>query len=380
MTTRLTHTFVKLALVLGALTLPRSLLAAEHLKVIVPEKDNLQHLVFWFAKAGGLFEREGIELEVVVAPPPRAGGTPPIDGLLERGEVDAAVLAPPVYLRMVAEKAPIVIVANLFANDPFALVVRREVAEERKVGAESPLHDRIVALKGIKVGVPPPAFARFRALLATQGLDSEKDVETTVILARDQNSAFKTKKVDALYVPTPALEKAVVDADGVVLFAQARGELPTMANRQTHVLGVSRRMLDQRRDVVASAVRALAIAEKRIHESQSEVVDALAREFAERDRRELEVAVRIYEPAVPASPEVRAQDLGPAASLLPEGVPRPDLAAIDLAPFVASELAISSAATTTGGQTRTIAMASGLVAVIAFAIVFVMRRRRRRTP
>ena len=101
-------------------------------------------------------------------------------------------------------------------------------------------------------------------------------------------------------------------------------------------------MATERREAVIAAVRAIADAEKRIHAAQAEAVDALVHEFPARDRGELEAAVRLYEPGVPETPEVRAQDLAPALALIPESVPKPELAGIDLAPFVASDIAAAA--------------------------------------
>lgn len=348
-------------------------LAGEKLKVLVPEKDNLQHLSFWVAKAGGFFEREGVDVEVVVAPQV-ARGTAPIDGILEKGEADAAVVAPPVYLRMVAAKAPIVLVANLFRNDPFALVVRPEVGEARKVNVDAPMKERLVALKGLTVAVPPAAFGRLRALFASQGLDIEKDITTTPLLARDQPTPFKNKANDVAYLATPNLEKVVAAGDGIVVVDQARAEVPEVANRQTHVFAVTQRVYAERRDVVAAAARAIAEAEKRIHAAQPEIVDILAREFPARDRRELEIAVKLYEPGVPESIAIHAADIAPALALIPESVPKPELGGIDLAPFVAPDLAAAGAAGA-GGRTRWIALVLGALGILAIAIV--MKRRGR---
>ncbi len=85
--------------------------AGEKLKVIVPDKESLQYLAFWVARGGGSFEREGVDVELVVAPPPQRG-TAPLDGFLDSGEVDAAVLPPATYLRMIAGKAPVVVVTD----------------------------------------------------------------------------------------------------------------------------------------------------------------------------------------------------------------------------------------------------------------------------
>jgi NitT/TauT family transport system substrate-binding protein len=361
------------ALVLGlAIVLPRSALAEpQHVKVVAAEKDNLQYLAFWVAKAGGFFEREGVQVEISVVEPK---APLPIEASLEKGQADAALLSPTAYLRAIAARAPVVVVANLFANDPYALVVRRDVADARKLSVDGPLRDRLAALKGITVGVPPPAFGRFRSLLVTQGLDIDKDVSAEILLARDQVGALERKKVEAMFVATPALENAVASANAVVAVSLPQGEVNELAVRQANVLAVSRAMLTERREVVISVVRAIAQAEKRIHEAQGEAVEALARELPARDRRELEAAVRLYEPAVPQTPEVRAQDLPPALALIPENVPKPDLAGIDLAPFVAPDLLGS---TTTTPSLRTIAAAVAPAFALVLVLVIVRRRHRR---
>lgn len=372
------RSFVVVFVALLALGLPRSAFASEKLKVLVPEKDNLQYVAFWAAKAGGSFEREKLDVEVSIAPPPKQG-TPPIDGLLESGEIDAAVATPAVYLRMIAAKAPIVVVANLFMNDPYAMVVRRELAEERKLSPDASLHDRVLALKGMSVGYPPAGFGVLKALLASQGLDVDKDVKAGAILARDQDTALKKPGIDAAFLASPHLEKTVVGSGGWVLVDMARGEVPALANRQTHVLIVSRRMLEQRRGVVAAAVRAIGDAEKRIHSARSEVVDALARELAPRDRGEIETGVALYEPAVPPTPAVRAEDLAPALARIPENVPKPELAGVDLAPFVATELAADAVKGSAPGAAAPGSipwLAIGVGVFVVLGIVLVVRRRR----
>jgi len=359
--------------VLVAVLAPTSAQARERLKVLVPDKENLQYLTFWVAKGSGAFERQGIDLELMIAAPPsKAGGSPPIDGMLESGEADAAVLTPPAYLRMIGAKAPIVIVANLFKNEPYALVVRREVAESRKLTPALPLHDRVAGLKGASIGYPPAAFARLRALLASQGLEIDKDVKGTVLLARDQNNAFKDKTLDAAFLATPALEKVASLGDTVVMINLAQGEAPELAIRQTHVLAVSRRTFESRHDAILGAVRALAEAETLIHSAQPAVVEALASVMPGRDRHELETIVALYEPAVPVTPEVRAADIPRAMALVPEGVSAPDLAGTDLASFVAADLAAASKSA--DNRPRWVGIGIGLFLFVV--ILLVVRRRR----
>jgi ABC-type nitrate/sulfonate/bicarbonate transport system substrate-binding protein len=373
-TLRIVFAFV---LVLVVVLAPaRSARAGEPLKVLVPDTENLQYLAFWTAKADGSFTKEGVDVEVVVAPPPQRGKAP-IDSALESGEVDAALLAPPVYLRMIAAKAPIVVVANLFRNDPYALLVRREIVETRNIAVDPTpvaVRERVAGLKGLAIAYPPAGYGRLKALLDTQGVDIDKDLKATALLSRDQPTPFKDKGVDAVYLLSPHLENAVAAGPGVVVVNQARGEVAELANRQTNVLVVTRRALTARRDVIIAAVRAIAAAETRIHtaQGQAEVVEALAREMPARDRRALEAAVRLYEPAIPTTPDVRAEDLAPALALIPDSVPKPELAGVDLAPFVATDIAASAAAPR---RSRWYPIAIG--AAVLLALFGVIRRRAR---
>jgi ABC-type nitrate/sulfonate/bicarbonate transport system substrate-binding protein len=350
--------------------------AGEKLKVIVPDRESLQYLTFWVAKGGGSFEREGVDLELLVAPPQQRGRAP-MDGFLESGEADAAVLTPPTYLRMIAAKAPIVIVANLFRNDPYALVVRSSVATSHGVTERGTVKERLTALKGTTLAYPPAGYGRLKALLVSQGLDIDRDFKPTVLLARDLGTPFKDKSIEAAYLLSPFLEKVVASGDAVVVVDQAKSEVPELANRQTNVLAVTRRTLTERRPAVVAAVRAIADAERRIHASQPEAVEALIHELAGRDRAELEAAVRLYEPGVPETPEVRAQDLAPALALIPESVPKPELGGVDLASFVAPDVLEAARASVDPGRSyRMIAIGFALVAAVIAALRALLRRRR----
>jgi ABC-type nitrate/sulfonate/bicarbonate transport system substrate-binding protein len=346
--------------------------AAEKLKVAVREPDNLEYLAFWAAKAGGSFERQGIDVEIV-HPPKLVRRSPLLDVSLAKGEADAAIASPPIYLRMIAAKSPIVVVANLSQNDPFALVVRPPVMRERKISDSAPVGERLTALKGASLLVPPAAYGRLRALLASQAMDVGKDVKTWPLLSKDEAAPFAKESTEGAYLASPLLEKSVATGEAVVVVNQARAEVPSLANRQTNVFLVSGKMWTERRDVVRAAVRAIADAEVRIHTHQPEVVDALAREFPSRDRRELETIVRLYEPGVPATPEVRAEDLAPARALIAEGVPKPDLTGIDLAAYVSAEPI--TAAKPAPSSRRWLPL---ILAVLALSgVTFIIRRRRR---
>jgi ABC-type nitrate/sulfonate/bicarbonate transport system substrate-binding protein len=296
---------------------------------IVPERDNLQFLLFWAAQGSRFFQAEGVALRIQSPSFPRETLE-----AVRRGEIDVAVLPPPMCLELVSERAPIVIVANLLANDAINLVVRPEIAKQRKIGLDRPLRDRLLGLRGLKLGVAPNPPTRLRALFTSVGLDADRDIEMVIIGGPQQNAAFAAGEIDALYAHTPYLERALV-ADAAVLVAnQSAGEVPALANRQIHTLVVTRRLRDEQPESVQRLVRALEHAREKVRNDGQATVSALRTLFPERDPKELEVVVQLYQPAMPLTLAVSSAELPRSAKLFPASRPVPELGSLDLQQYV----------------------------------------------
>src|SRR5215510_10774180 len=89
----------------------------------VPERDNIQYLTLWVALGAGLFQAEGLDPQIVVAERANQSGQ-----LLVQQRADVALVQPPVFLGLIAQRQPIVLFANLLANDPINLIARPDVA------------------------------------------------------------------------------------------------------------------------------------------------------------------------------------------------------------------------------------------------------------
>jgi ABC-type nitrate/sulfonate/bicarbonate transport system substrate-binding protein len=347
---RLPGHFVGLcSLLLAWFVMPGATVQGAELRIIAPDSDNLQFMSFWVAKGAGYFADEGITLRMVLPEQPNQA-----QALVLEGEADCAVLPPPMYLELIAERFPWVLVANLLENDAINLVVRRSVAADRQVTSELPLKERLTKLAGLRIGVAPNPPTRLRALFAAEGLDADREIEMVILRGRDQNEAFSDGRVDALYCHTPFLEKALVDQDAVMIVNQSRGESPKLSVRQIHALAVSKRMASAEREKVTAMVRAIARAQRLIHRDQKGTTEALLREFPDMDRRHVETIVAIYEPAIPHTPRVSADGFKPALELFPATRKAPDLSGIDLQDFVAADFAtaaIKSLETKPGGTT-----------------------------
>lgn len=304
------------------------------MRVIVPVRDNLQYISFWVAKGAGYFRDEGIELVLSIPDDPNGA-----KDLLVEKDAPAAVLSPPMYLELIAEEFPLVLVANLLQNDPINLVVRRSILEQRKLSPEAPIAERVCGLKGLRIGIAPNPPTRLRALFAEYGMDADRDVEMVTLRKSGQNTGFADNVVDALYAHTPYLEKAIVDQDAVLLINQSAGEVPSLWLRQIHALTFAREFTEANPSTVTAMTRAIYRAQLLIHADAAAAVDALLAEFPSKERRHLEAIVRIYAPAVPDSPAVSVDGLKPALSMFPATRQVPKLDGIDLRMFVAPQFA-----------------------------------------
>jgi hypothetical protein len=108
------------------------------IRIEVPSNKNLQYITLWVALGAGYFQQEGLEAKILVAPARgqgdgghRAGRT--AGEMLFQGQADVSLLPPPMFLGMIAENKPVVLFASLLANEPINLIVRKDVAEARKM-------------------------------------------------------------------------------------------------------------------------------------------------------------------------------------------------------------------------------------------------------
>ena len=112
---------------------------------------------------------------------------------------------------------------------------------------------------------------------------------------------------------------------------QSAGEVRARRLHADPRLAVRADFAAQKPELVAALVRAVARAEKLIHTDQSAPPSTPSASALPRlDRKHVEALVDVYEPAVPATPEVSAEALHAALALFPANKVPPKLDGIDL--------------------------------------------------
>ena len=304
-------------------------------RIEVPSTGNLQFFTLWVALGAGYFQQEGLEPQIVAAPNPRAVGQ-----RLLKGEAEAALLPPPMFLGMIAEEKPILLFASLLANEPIDLIVRNDVAESRQISAGATLRERLDKIRGLKVGLASEVSPRLRTLFAAAGMNADKDAQFVTIAGPDQVQALADGKVDALFAHTPYLETALLHQHAVLIANTSAGEISELSNGQIHALATTRREAQDKPEIVAAMTRAVGRAEKLIHSDPEAAVEAILKSgFARTDREQLETITRIYAPAVPRTPKISLTGIIHDATLYPAHPRAPDFRRVDVSRYVASQFA-----------------------------------------
>lgn len=304
-------------------------------RIEVPGANNLQFFTLWVAIGARLFEQEGLEPKIIVAPGPRSVGQ-----MLLRGDADVALLPPPMFLGMMAEDRPVRLFASLLANEPINLVVRKEIAEARKLSAGAALPQRVQAIKGIRIGLAGEVTPRLRALAKMAGLDADKDFRLVTVPGPGQVQAFADGSVDALFAHTPYLETALVRYGAVLLVETSSGEVPELADGQIHALATTRKLAAENPDLVRRVTRAIYAAQRLIHSDPKATVDAIIASGASKaDRAMVEAIVAVYGPAMPRTPKISLAGIERDAALYPAHPRAPDFSKVKAADYVAAEFA-----------------------------------------
>jgi ABC-type nitrate/sulfonate/bicarbonate transport system substrate-binding protein len=357
--------------------------APVELPVLMGKQSNLQYLPFFVALGAGYFEQAGLHV-TVVAPEKRGE----VEALVRAHRTDAFVLSPPSYLRLIDDNYPIVIVANLLDGEAANIVVRASEVAKRGIRVDAPVAEKLAKLQGIKLGIAPGPVTRLREIFTSVGLDADKDLALVTIPGPQQNDALQNGDVDALFCHTPYLERALVD-QGAVLVLRSTEEVPALQDMQVHALAFTRDYAAAHRDVVESAVLAIARAEALVHDDPDAAIEAVVRALHDVDgvdkrngadeasvKRHVSTLMGIYAAAIPRSPRVDPAKTAERLRLFPAHQGAPTLAHVDVAQFFDDSYAEHVEARRNLTRLAPI-LGAAVPILVVIAIVWRTRKRRR---
>jgi NitT/TauT family transport system substrate-binding protein len=155
----------------------------------------------------------------------------------------------------------LIAVMSILTRNSVNIVMHKDAARERGITAQTPLAEKIRALKGLKIsGFTAGAFAHQIVIhyMLKAGLDPKKDIEVVGLgTAPALLVALEKRQIDAFVIGTPTPEAAVARGFGLMVVDNAAGDDPDFAEFMMDVLLAPPETLKQRPELVRKLVRAL---------------------------------------------------------------------------------------------------------------------------
>ncbi len=237
----------------------------------------------YLAQAKGFFTGEGLDVAVTST----GGGGPDIRALIA-GEVDFSFTTGDNVILAYQEGKPLVMVVSALNRLFINWAIHKEAAKAKGISENTPLAQKLKALKGLTVGVTNPAaltshLAHFVIRKATYV--PQQDVKVIPIGAGPTwLAALENRKVDLALTAPPVPETAISRGHAIMFINNTKGEDPSISEFLMENLIARPETLKKDPDLVRRMARALIKANKwALSATPEQVAEALRPTFAKTD-------------------------------------------------------------------------------------------------
>ena len=225
---------------------------------MVQGAETMSTLPVLYAKDAGLFRKAGLDVTWL----PITSNSTQLAALVDSDQALVAQAAASAPFAAQAVGKDIVTFATM-SRGGFLQVVLTKTAAKKLTGVTpaSSLHDRVQALKGLKIALPAAGTTtdlQVRALLQQEGLNPETDV--TLVPNSDLNAvlpAARIGRVDAYVAGPPTTSLAVSQGWGEIWIDYTTGEVKGYEDQPLGVIIAKRSTLHDKPEVIARIIRAL---------------------------------------------------------------------------------------------------------------------------
>lgn len=251
----------------------------------------------YIAEAAGFMAEEGIDLVLTEVDSGALGIAALVSGQAQFFDAD-----PFQAIQLRRQGRQILFVYNLTKRVTLDLVMHPEVARQRNVSRQTPLPQRLAALRGLRLGITRPGAATdvyMRYYLRRAGLDPDRDAQLLSIGGGAALlAALRTRQIDAFHLSAPTPYIAERDGFGVVVIKASAGDVPELDNFFYTGISVHNVYANKNADVVRRWVRAVTKANQLMRRDQAAAVQHLRKHFPRTDPAVLALALREMLPAL----------------------------------------------------------------------------------
>ena len=222
---------------------------------------------------------EGIDADLVQF----RGGGASIAGLASRS-VELCICAIHNAINAAVKGSDVTLIGTITGQYASNVVIRKDVAERLGLTAQTPIVQRLAALRGLKIGATGVGGGTdflLRYLAKKAGLSPERDF--TVLFLGGGGAvlaAFSQRRIDAFVYSSPTSDIGLLRYNGVLLLDMSRGEFEDLRGYPSMALSGRKSWLGANRDLATRFLRAIARAARMIHEQPDQARQALRKRFA----------------------------------------------------------------------------------------------------
>jgi NitT/TauT family transport system substrate-binding protein len=234
----------------------------------------------FLAEDAGLYKKEGLNVSHRMLV-----GVAAVNAVIS-GSADFTISTGPVFLRAAAQGQRLLAVANLIDRPLVEMVLRKDVYESLKINDGMSLAERARLLKGKTIaiqGVGSIIHAWERVVAARGGLDPENDVVIAPMDPPAMLGALQTKAVDGFATSLPFTTEAVVKGSAIMFASAAQGAAPDLIPFPYGLVMTKPETCQTAREKCARVVRALAAANRMIHDEPEKALAILSARFKQMD-------------------------------------------------------------------------------------------------
>jgi ABC-type nitrate/sulfonate/bicarbonate transport system substrate-binding protein len=240
---------------------PLSASNPEELKVCVLNK-SINFFSFYVAQQEGYFKSEGL---TITTSAPMQVGSKVVAGVESGGYDIGNGVITDIFTWAITDSSARIIGAFMdgYVVD---IVASKQFEQEMQVSPTSPLSQKVLALKGKRIGITGPKTgtqALLTYLFRQQGMNAAQDV-TQVSLGSNNDlalSQLQAGKVDALSFFSPIGQAAEAQGIGDIFISPVRGDVPGLQGDVHGICYTKQSIIDAKPQAIAAYIRAVNKAE-----------------------------------------------------------------------------------------------------------------------
>ncbi len=241
---------------------------AEDKVVVAHSTTSFAFLTFFVAEAMNYFDETGVVVEDV-----RTGSGSKAMAAMVNGDANIYIGSTATAFKSRAKGVPVKLIAPVVRQLTTSIVVSEEWSKKHNITKDSPLDEKLAALKGARIAVSGPGSGgdqTVRYVAAEAGLNPDRDMEIVAMGSNSSTymSAMNAGQIDGFAISPPAIHVAEKEFNSTILVNLAAGELPSMDGY--FYIGMLARddWYSQNLDAAARVIKGLKMAMDAVHDPE----------------------------------------------------------------------------------------------------------------